>query len=105
MVSDEHVSYKELNKTYKHVTINHGKGEYVRDAAYTNTIEGFWNILKKQINGIHHSVSPKHLQRYCNEASFRYNNRKSEQDTRFADALSNCEGRLKYADLIKKVQL
>ncbi len=102
MVSDENHSYKDLNKTYRHVTINHGKGEYVRDAAYTNTIEGFWNILKKQINGIHHSVSPKHLQRYCNEAGFRYNNRKSAQDSRFADALANCEGRLKYSELIKQ---
>lgn len=102
MVSDENVSYKDLNKTFRHVHVNHGKEEYVRGAAHTNTIEGFWNILKKQINGIHHSVSPKHLQRYCNEAGFRYNERQLAQDERFATALGNCEGRLTYKTLINR---
>ena len=49
----------------------------------TNNIEGYWNLLKKQINGIHHYVGPKHLQRYCDESAFRYNNRKILQDQRF----------------------
>jgi hypothetical protein len=66
---------------------------------HTNNIEGYWNILKKQINGIHHSVSPKHLQRYCNESAFRFNNRQSLQDERFANALANCNGSLKYKAL------
>lgn len=85
--------------------LNIAKREYVRKDnknVHTNTIEGYWNILKKQIVGIHHSVSPKHLQRYCNESAYRYNNRATTQDVRFADALANCEGRLKYADLIAK---
>ena len=74
-----------------------------RFLVHTNNIEGFWNILKKQINGIHHSVSPKHLQRYCNESAFRYNNRKALQDERFASALSNCNGGLKYKELTGKI--
>jgi transposase-like protein len=101
MVSDEHVGYNKLNKLYKHVKVNHSKEEYVRDLAHTNTIEGFWSLLKKQIGGIHHSVSAKHLQRYCNEASHRYNNRQVTQDIRFTEGLKNCEGRLKYNDLTK----
>lgn len=101
MVTDENVGYSTLKKLYKHATVNHSKEEYVRGAAHTNTIEGFWNLLKKQISGIHHSVSPKHLQRYCNEASYRYNNKQVTQDIRFADALANCEGRLKYNQLTK----
>jgi transposase-like protein len=101
MVTDEHVGYNKLNKIYKHVKVNHSKEEYVRDAAHTNTIEGFWSLLKKQIGGIHHSVSAKHLQRYCNEASHRYNNRQVTQDIRFTEGLKNCEGRLKYHDLVK----
>jgi hypothetical protein len=40
-------------------------------------LKGFGNILKKQINGIHHSVSAKHLQRYCDESAFRYNHHKA----------------------------
>lgn len=101
MVSDENSSYHGLKKSYKHVKINHSKGEYVRGAAHTNTLEGFWSLLKRQINGIHHSVSPKHLQRYCNESAFRYNKREVTQDERFANALENCEGTLSYDELTK----
>ena len=101
MVSDENVSYKNINKNFIHLSVNHSKDEYVRGNAHTNTIEGFWSLLKRQINGIHHSVSPKHLQRYCNEASFRYNNKSVPQDERFANALSNCEGVLRYIDITK----
>lgn len=61
-----------------------------------------FNILKRQINGIHHSVSAKHLQRYCDESAFRYNNRESLQDERFTNALSKCNGQLKYKTFIGK---
>jgi transposase-like protein len=100
MVTDEHHAYNRLKHTYKHETVKHREKEYVRGNIHTNTIEGFWNLLKKQIDGIHHSVSPKHLQRYCNESSYRYNNRQLPQDERFALTVSNCEGRLKYETLI-----
>jgi transposase-like protein len=101
MVSDEHAGYSSLKNIYKHVRVNHSAGEYVKGAAHTNTIEGFWSLLKRQINGIHHSVSPKHLQRYCNEAAYRYNSKLLTQDVRFIAAFTNCGTRLKYNDLIK----
>jgi transposase-like protein len=101
VVTDEGFGYGQLSKTYKHARVNHSKEQYVRGTAHTNTIEGFWNLLKKQIGGIHHSVSPKHLQRYCNEASYRYNRRQQAQDIRFTETLINSESRLKYQDLIK----
>jgi transposase-like protein len=106
MVSDEHRAYAQLHLKYDHKQVNHREKEYVRKEAelkiHTNNIEGFWNILKKQINGIHHSVSPKHLQRYCHEASFRYNRRKVTQDERFANALANCNGSLTWKSLTAK---
>ncbi len=102
MVSDENKGYSSLKKKYKHAKVNHSKGEYVRGGAHTNTIEGFWSLLKRQIDGIHHSVSPTHLQRYCNEASYRYNRRGVTQDERFNDAVLRCNGRLTYKQLIKK---
>jgi transposase-like protein len=102
MVTDESAAYNKVKLTHKHETITHRNGEYVRGHVHTNTIEGFWNILKKQINGIHHSVSPKHLQRYCNEAGYRYNNRAITQDVRFANALKNCNGNLTYTKLTSK---
>jgi transposase-like protein len=105
MVTDEHNAYNKLHLDFTHKRVNHRIKEYVRYEdikVHTNSIEGFWNILKKQINGIHHSVSAKHLQRYCDESSFRYNHRKAFQDERFADALANCEGTLKWKALTAK---
>lgn len=105
MVTDEHHAYNRLHLLYDHKTVNHRSKQYVKREeilVHTNNIEGFWNILKKQINGIHHSVSAKHLQRYCNESAFRYNNRESFQDERFANALTNCNGILPYKTLIGK---
>lgn len=103
MVTDEHHAYNRLHQLYEHKTVNHKQKQYVKQdtiLVHTNNIEGYWNILKKQINGIHHSVSGKHLQRYCNESAFRFNNRESLQDERFAVAVGNCEGTLKYKSLI-----
>jgi hypothetical protein len=79
MVTDEHHAYNRVKELYNHKTVNHRSKEYVRVEeilVHTNNIEGFWNLLKKQIVGIHHQVSAKHLQRYCDESAFRYNNRK-----------------------------
>jgi hypothetical protein len=107
MVSDEHKAYNEVGKRYDHRRVNHRDKVYVEKhgdlLAHTNNMEGYWNILKKQIDGIHHSVSPKHLQRYCNESAFRFNNRKSFQDERFAIALANCSNKkLPYKTLTQK---
>lgn len=72
--SDEYGVYKTLDrKGYTHTTVNHSKLEYVRGNAHTNTIEGYWSQLKRSIDGTYHSVSPKYLQRYLDEFSFRYN--------------------------------
>lgn len=105
MVTDEHHAYNKVGQKYKHRKVNHRSKEYVRKEdilVHTNNIEGYWNILKKQLDGIHHSVSPKHLQRYCNESAFRYNSRELLQDERFAAALANCQGSLKYKVLTGK---
>lgn len=72
--SDEWKAYKTLPRYgYTHTTVNHSKLEYVRGSAHTNTIEGYWSQLKRSIDGTYHSVSPKYLQTYLNEFSFRYN--------------------------------
>jgi transposase-like protein len=105
MVTDEHHAYNKVGEKYNHKKVNHRSKEYVRKEdilVHTNNIEGYWNILKKQIVGIHHSVSPKHLQRYCNESAFRYNNRSLLQDERFTTAIANCNGSLKYKELVTK---
>jgi transposase-like protein len=59
----------------RHETVNHSIGEYVRGDAHTNTIEGYFSILKRGISGVYHHVSPQHLKRYLAEFDFRYNER------------------------------
>src|SRR5208282_3572931 len=66
---------KAAGKFERHDSINHSIGEYVRGPVHTNTIEGYFSILKRGINGVHHHVSQQHLKRYLAEYDFRYNER------------------------------
>jgi hypothetical protein len=58
-----------------HETVQHGADEYVRGDVYTNTIEGFFSILKRGVYGVYQHVSEAHLQRYLAEFDFRYSQR------------------------------
>ncbi len=58
-----------------HLTVNHSAKEYVRGDAHTNTVEGYFSILKRGIVGVYHHVSEEHLKRYLAEFDFRYNER------------------------------
>lgn len=79
LMTDKFPSYHKAKQMgYKHQTVDHGAKEYVRGTAHTNTIEGFWSQLKRSIDGTHHSVSPKHLQKYVDEFAWKYNLRASE---------------------------
>jgi transposase len=62
-------------KGYRHRRIKHSAGVYVRGNVHTNTIEGFWSLVKRGIGGVYHQVSQKYLQSYLDEYSFRYNRR------------------------------
>jgi transposase-like protein len=62
---------------YQHRRINHTHKVYVMGEVHTNTIEGFWSLVKRGIGGVYHSVSAKYLQSYLDEYSFRYNRRDS----------------------------
>jgi transposase len=79
--TDESGSYNGLERTegmeYQHRRINHSAKVYVMGDVHTNTIEGFWSLVKRGIGGVYHSVSQKYLQTYLDEYSFRYNRRAS----------------------------
>lgn len=99
--TDEAGGYRGLERDYHHHTVNHGSGEYVRHYhAHTNTIESVWALLKRQIIGIHHWVSPKHLSRYVDEMSWRYNRRAMAEGGRVNALIANSGGRLTYKALI-----
>ena len=74
--TDEYTVYDSLNRDgYRHDRVHHAEEIYVAGDVHTNTIEGFWSLLKRGIGGVYHSVSAKHLQGYLDEYAFRYNHR------------------------------
>lgn len=76
LVSDESPIYTGIGWNFAaHDTVNHGEKEYVRDDVYTNTVEGYFSILKRGIYGCYFHVSEAHLKRYLAEFDFRYSNR------------------------------
>jgi transposase-like protein len=103
LISDEWLAYSGMGAYFEHSIINHGKKEYVNKedgSIHTNSIEGFWGIFKRGINGIYNWLSRKHMQKYVNEFVFRYNTRKLREAERFCIFLCNIEHRLKYRTLI-----
>jgi transposase len=77
---------------FKHSVINHAAGKFVAGRVHTQTIDGFWSQLKRSIDGTHHHVSGKHLQKYVDEFAFRYSNRYAPYD-RDASMFSLIAGR------------
>lgn len=73
--TDDHQGYRKLDPSIPHGLVHHADGEYVCGAIHTNTIEGFWSIVKRGIIGTFHKVSKKYLHLYVNEFEFRYNQR------------------------------
>ncbi len=100
VATDEHASYAGLDKDFVHKFVRHSKGEYVSGNVHTNSIEGYWSQLKRQIIGIHHWVSAKYLGRYVAESSWRFNHRKLGEGTRVDALIANAAGRLTYKALI-----
>ncbi|MGB9235269.1 MAG: IS1595 family transposase [Terriglobales bacterium] len=78
--TDDFRSYNGLDaRGYTHHRINHSERVYVAGDVHTNTIEGFWSLVKRGIGGVYHSVGRDYLQTYFDEYSFRYNRRFDEQ--------------------------
>lgn len=102
LMTDAHKAYRAVGRNYAlHVTVDHGKDEYVKDKVWhTNTIEGTFSLFDRMVIGIYHNISPKHLQAYCNEHEFRYNNRKLTEQGKFESVLSCAQTRLTYNELI-----
>jgi transposase len=93
--TDDMPSYQGLLKNeYDHKVIKHLAKVYIDGDVHTCTIDGFWSLLKRGIDGVYHAVSPKYLQQYVNEYSFRYNHRKDEQPM-FTSFLNQIEARKK----------
>lgn len=97
--TDEHASYLRLPRD--HFAVSHSRGEYVRGAVHTNTIESHWSLLKRGIVGTFHHVSAKHLQRYANEFTGRHNARPLDTVEQMRQTAAAMDGRLlTFASLV-----
>lgn len=99
IMTDEWKSYSGIGQDFEggHQVVNHGLGEYVNGDISTNTAESYFALLKRGVHGTFHHISKQHLPRYCDEFSFRWNNRKTNDGERTVNAIKGMEGkRLAY---------
>jgi len=103
--SDSLRSYRNLPVDgYVHQFIDHTE-KYVEGQIHTNGLENFWSLLKRALKGTYVSVEPFHLQAYCDEQAFRYNNRKMTDAERFCIVMLQAVGkRLTFDELTGKVE-
>lgn len=104
LMTDESALYKTVGKEFDggHETVVHSDGEYVRGDATTNSVEGFFSLLKRGIFGVFHNVSEEHLHRYVSEAQYKYNTRKLNDGERISLAIRKSEGkRLRYKEPVQ----
>jgi transposase-like protein len=104
IMTDAHPSYAGLDAEYVHQVIDHAEC-YVKGNVHTNSIENFWALFKRCIQGTHVSIEPFHLFRYLDSETFRFNNRSCKDGERFRRALAGFSGkRLTYKALTGKAE-
>jgi transposase-like protein len=90
LITDEYRAYSKMHTLVKHKQINHSY-EYARKDGdfnvHSNTIEGFWSLLKRGIVGQFHKVSAHYLSKYLDEFEYRYNQRTVESSLAFNDLM------------------
>ena len=97
--TDEAAAYRGMHE-FDHEAVNHSVGEYVREMVSTNGMESFWAMLKRGHQGIYHKMSPKHLDRYCQEFAGRHNARDADTIDQMTGIVAGMAGkRLRYEDL------
>lgn len=104
LYTDEFGAYNDLDGLfYRHSTVNHSAGEFVRGSAHTNSIESVWAVLKRGLHGVYHHASAKHLSRYVDEFTFRLNEGNVARHSleRLASFVDRVAGkRITYAEVI-----
>lgn len=102
LMTDEAMIYRNGLDEYHRQSVNHSSKIFAKDDIHTNNVEAFWSVMKRGVYGTYHQISVKHLQRYCDEFTFRHNNRAKKDGEKFELALTQIEGRLTYQKLIEK---
>jgi hypothetical protein len=86
--TDDYLAYRHIHHEFRHGMVRHSAGEYVAGVVHTQTIEGFWSLIKRGMVGTFHKVSRKYLPLYVAEFQFRYSNRKKADI--FGEAVRAC---------------
>jgi len=97
--TDELASYKGIGKEFDggHHFVTHSADEFAREGVTTNSVESYFALLRRGLTGSFHHISKKHLSRYCDEFSFRWDHRKVTDGERTLEAIKSSEGkRLMY---------
>lgn len=104
IMTDSYSVYNGLDKEFAgHGVVDHATGEYVNGDIHTNTVEGWFALLKRGVTGTFHHVSEEHLDRYVDEFAFRYNRRDLTDGERAVSAIKKISGkRLTYKKPIDK---
>jgi transposase-like protein len=87
LMTDEYAGYNKVGKEYRHKKVNHSELQYVEGLTHTNSIENFWSLFKRGLVGSFHKVSEKHLDRYLDEFTYRFNGR--DDDALFQNTIRN----------------
>lgn len=96
VITDESNAYNSLPN---HETVNHGRREFARGDIHSNTVEGFFSLIKRGLYGVYHAVSKKHLGRYIGEFEFRYDTRGLDDGARTVEAIRRATGvQLRYRE-------
>lgn len=77
LITDEYRAYQAVRKLISHAVINHSR-QYADGEVHTNTIEGFWSLLKRAWYGTHHGYTEGNTPLFVAEACWKYNNRKNK---------------------------
>lgn len=103
IMTDEARVYDKLGRIgyLKHGSVKHGKRHWVNGIVHTNSIESFWALFKRNYHGTYHSMSKKHLQRYIDEVTFRFNNREISMKETFDEVTRRVakRGKMSYKRL------
>jgi transposase-like protein len=99
LMTDDFASYRSLGADFErgHGIVHHRDGEYAKGDTHSNTVESYFALLKRGVYGSFHHVSKEHLDRYCDEFSFRWSHRGMDDAERTEEAIRGGEGkRLTY---------
>jgi transposase-like protein len=95
IMTDEWAAYRGIGREFAggHEVVTHSAGEYARGDAHTNTAESFFALLKRGVIGSFHHISKEHLDRCCDEFSFRWDYRSVTDAARTEVAIRQTKGR------------